>query len=501
MASCKDTLDPVVVSDVLEEGGVKPHVDVHEEPSIDPEEERRVVRKIDLRVLPLLFFMYLFNALDRNNLGAAKTDGIDVDLGFTKYEYNILVSVFYVPYCALTVPANMLTRKLSARWTLPCYLLFWGTTVILSPACKNFAGLAALRILLGMAEAGFGVGGVFYLTQWYKRDELAKRIALFYGSQTFSGAFSGLIAFGLFQIEGSLHGWQYLYLVEGALTITIGLIALVFLPHPPHKESSFLTDREREICRLRSLRDASQAVGSKFQMRDFFAPLRDWKLWAWAFIAFCFGVTNASVGNFTPLIVAKLGYSAVKTNLYTVAPYMVSAVLLFSTAISSDYFRERTYHLLTAFTMSCVGFIIIASIDVESHIGVAYFAVFLIVGGCFTPSIVFHSWHQNNVLSEDRRAFNIAFITFFANAAGLVSSNVFTPDSAPKYIPALVTNYSFLAAAIIVTILMRLWMQRQNALRNKAQGVNWTSADVPTHLLLAGASENPHENPNFRFVL
>lgn len=96
---------------------------------------------------------------------------------------------------------------------------------------------------------------------------------------------------------------------------------------------------------------------------------------------------------------------------------------------------------------------------------------------------------------------NIAFITFFGNAAGLVSSNAFTPDSAPKYIPALVTNYSFLAAAIIVTILMRLWMQRQNALRNKAQGVNWTSADVPTHLLLAGASENPHENPNFRFVL
>lgn len=84
-----------------------------------------------------------------------------------------------------------------------------------------------------MAEAGFGVGGVFYLTQWYKRDELAKRIALFYGSQTFSGAFSGLIAFGLFQIEGSLHGWQYLYLVEGALTITIGLIALyVLLPLP-----------------------------------------------------------------------------------------------------------------------------------------------------------------------------------------------------------------------------------------------------------------------------
>lgn len=111
-----------------------------------------------------------------------------------------------------------------------------------------------------------------------------------------------------------------------------------------------------------------------------------------------------------------------KTNLYTVAPYLVSAVLLFATAASSDHFRERTYHLISAFTLvsssratrfsgasansgqSCLGFIIIASIDVEKNIGVAYFSVFLIVGGCFTPSIIFHSWHQNNVLSEDRRA-------------------------------------------------------------------------------------------------
>lgn len=138
----------------------------------------------------------------------------------TSFEYHLLTT------SSLTVPANILTRKLSARWALPSYLLFWGSTVILSPACKNFAGLAALRILLGMAEAGFGVGGVFYLTQFYKRDELAKRIALFYGSQTISGAFSGLIAFGVFQIKGELKGWQYLYLVEGALTILVGAIAM-----------------------------------------------------------------------------------------------------------------------------------------------------------------------------------------------------------------------------------------------------------------------------------
>ncbi|CAH0032850.1 unnamed protein product [Clonostachys rhizophaga] len=448
----KGVESPVTSEVGNEEAGVQ-HVFIEKEISIDPEDERKLLWKIDLRVMPLLFFMYFFNSLDRNNLGAAKTDGIDTDLGFSKYQYNTLVSVFYIPYCALTVPANILTRKLSARWTLPSYLLFWGATVILSPACHNFGGLAALRILLGVAEAGFGVGGVFYLTQFYKRDELAKRIALFYGSQTVSGAFSGLIAFVVFQIKGSLYGWQYLYLVEGALTILIGAIAL------------------------------------------------DWKLWVWVFIAFCFGVTNSSVGSFTPLIVAKLGYNAVKTNLYTVAPYLVSAVILFPTAVSSDHFRERTYHLISAFTMSCVGFITIASIDVERNIGVAYFAVFLIVGGCFTQSIIFHSWHQNNVLSENRGAFNIVFITFFGNAAGLVSSNVFTPDSAPKYIPALVTNYPFLAAAILATLSMRLWMQRQNALRNKAKGVKWTSADVLTHLLIASSTENPHQNPNFRFVI
>ncbi|KAK7229397.1 hypothetical protein V2G26_001567 [Clonostachys chloroleuca] len=437
-----------VTSEVGNEEAVVQYVVIEEEISIDPEEETKLFWKTDLRVMPLFFSCISSSTSPKNTtiLCLAIYHCFIVHwIGITWEQPKPMASIqtwdspsistiswsqFFMPLIA----PNILTRKLSARWTLPSYLLFWGATVILSPACHNFGGLAALRILLGVAEAGFGVGGVFYLTQFYKRDELAKRIALFYGSQTVSGAFSGLIAFGVFQIKGSLYGWQYLYLV-------------------------------------------------------------------WAFIAFCFGVTNSSVGNFTSLIVAKLGYNAVRTNLYTVVPYLVSAVILFATAVSSDHFGERTCHLISAFTMSCVGFIIIASIDVEKYIGVAYFAVFRIVGGCFTPSIIFHSWHQNNMLSENRRAFNIAFITFFGNAAGLVSSNVFTPDSGPKYIPALVTNYAFRAAAILATLSMRHWMQRQKALRNKAQGVNWTSADVPTHLLIAISTENPHQNPNFRFVI
>lgn len=252
-----------VTSEVGNEEAVVQYVVIEEEISIDPEEETKLFWKTDLRVMPLFFSCISSSTSPKNTtiLCLAIYHCFIVHwIGITWEQPKPMASIqtwdspsistiswsqFFMPLIArklfrrqnnlhakvnthpiLTVPANILTRKLSARWTLPSYLLFWGATVILSPACHNFGGLAALRILLGVAEAGFGVGGVFYLTQFYKRDELAKRIALFYGSQTVSGAFSGLIAFGVFQIKGSLYGWQYLYLVEGALTILIGAMAL-----------------------------------------------------------------------------------------------------------------------------------------------------------------------------------------------------------------------------------------------------------------------------------
>lgn len=131
-------------------------------------------------------------------------------------------------------------------------------------------------------------------------------------------------------------------------------------------------------------------------------------------------------------IVQRLGFSVIKTNLWTVAPNSVGFVVLLCIAKSSDYFRERTYHIVFALVLSLVGMLILATIDVLHNVGVAYFACFLMAAGSYVPSCLVHSWHNNNNLDESSRAANTGFLVGLGNLAGILSAATFRTEYAPK---------------------------------------------------------------------
>jgi predicted MFS family arabinose efflux permease len=160
--------------------------------------------------------MYFFNSVDRSNLGNAKTDGMDKDLGFTGEQYSLLILLFYVPNGLCDLPLNMLTKKWSGKVMLPSLMLFWGSMALLQCAATSFGGMLPLRLLIGASEAGFFAGTVFYLTLFYTRGELGFRISIFFGSALLAAAFSGLISYGVFRIEHSIPGWKWLFIIEGS---------------------------------------------------------------------------------------------------------------------------------------------------------------------------------------------------------------------------------------------------------------------------------------------
>ncbi|WWC93891.1 hypothetical protein V866_000728 [Kwoniella sp. B9012] len=458
------------------------------------EEEKKVVRKLDLHILPFIWAGYLFNSLDRNNLSNAKSDGMTKDLHFPNEGYGIMISINNIPWVLCVVPMVILSRKIGPRWTIPGYMIAWGTMVLINAAVKNFAGTLVTRFLLGVFEAGFAPTLIYYLTGWYTRGELAKRVAVFYSCNALSGAFSGLIAYGVFQMNSKLHGWQILFLIEGAFTVAFAILAGIMLPWSIDG-ASFLGEREKEVAKLRILKDSSGTTESKFDRKTFFAPLKDWRLYVFATIATLYSTAASVAGNFLTQIVGRFGYSVVKTNLYTVAPFIFGTFMMLATAVSSDHFRERGFHLVSAYTLVFIGCVILAATPVSNH-AVGYFAVFLITGGAQTPSVIFHSWHQSNDASEDGRAFKVAFLSTFANSGGFVSANIFLDKWSPGYRIPLIIVACINATGILVATSFRLYMAYENRRRNKAQGVNWTSKDVPTEALKAGP-----KNPLFRFFL
>ncbi|TFY79654.1 hypothetical protein EWM64_g4357 [Hericium alpestre] len=461
----------------------------HEIMEVPLDEERRLRLKFDFLLLPPLTLMYLCNALDKGNVGNAKTDGWDKDIHLTGNQYYLLVMIFYVPFCFIFI------KRFSAARVLPIMMIGFGSMALCTAAAKNFSQVFAIRFFLGIFESAMLPGVVFYLSTFYKRNELASRVGLFYAASSIAGAFSGLIAFGVFHIHHSkYHAWQFLFWIEGGCTVFFAIFAFLWLPRSPGTWW-FLTAREKELARARILADSSVAVDEKLDIRDAFKSFKDWQYWIWAIISLSLGVPLASVNNFLPQIVASLGYSTVKTNLYTIAPNVVGTVALVILTFSSDYFRERTIHICIPLATAVAGFIILGCINPLESKGVAYFACFLLCMGAFAPSVLVASWYSNNTLSENRRIVVAAVLVALANAAGLISTNVFQTKDEPKYVPALITSAVFGALCLVLTAGLGFYMRWENKKRNKEQGINVTAADVSTEGLKDGI-----KSPSFRFM-
>ncbi|KAH9902018.1 MFS general substrate transporter [Xylariomycetidae sp. FL2044] len=436
----------------------------------------------------MIFLMYFFNSIDRSNLGNAKTDGMDVDLGFVGNQYSILVMVFYVPFCGLTLPANLITRKFQPKWFLVGFMLAWGTMATVSAACKNFPQILAVRILLGIAEAGFAPCAMFYMSTFFTRGELATRFAIWYTATVISGAFSGLISYGVFQMDGGLHGWQYLFIIEGALTVAVALLAAAILPKDPWT-CRWLSEEEKKMCLDRARLDSTSNVGSPWNFKEGMQPFKSWQVYAWSVIGLCYGTSGSAVGSFLPQIVQLMGFPTLKTNLYTVAPNLVGAVILFCIARSSDRFRERSGHLIFALLITFVGWIILLSLNPVEHVAVAYFGCFLLCGGAMTPTVLFHSWHASNMHTENGRIYVLSFLTGAANAGGIIASMTFRSQDAPRYIPFLATAAAFEGLGICLIFAMRSWMVWDNRRRDRIMGTKMVSKDVNLSSLVGGSSD------------
>jgi MFS family permease len=271
----------------------------------------------------------------------------------------------------------MLGKRYSPSRALPIMMCCFGSFTLLSAAAQNFGGIFALRWFLGMAESAFFPTVIYYLTTFYRRGELARRLAVFYAASNIANAFSGLLAFGVFHIHSKLYNWRYLFLVEGACTFIFSLFALWYLPKSA-AEARFLNEEEKALALHRIHVDSSAVVAEEFNLRDSLKIFKYPSTYCFLSIEICLGVPIQSVSLFLPQIIARLKYDTVKTNLYTVAPNVTGAVMLLVLAFMSDFTRLRSPFIVLGYAFTFIGFIIYAAItDVTAQIHVAYFATFM----------------------------------------------------------------------------------------------------------------------------
>lgn len=415
---------------------------------------------------------------------------MDTDLHFKPGQYNLLLSIFFVPYVLFAPPVAMLGKRFGPSRVLPIMMCCFGSCTLLAASTTNFGGIFALRWFLGMAESAFFPLVIYYQTTFYRRGELARHLAIFYAASNIANAFSGLLAFGVFQIKSSLYGWRYLFLIEGACTFLFSIFAYWYLPKSA-AEATFLNEEEKALAFHRIQVDSSSIVGEKFNFKDSVGIFKEPTTYAFLAIEICLGVPLQSVSLFLPQIVARLGYTTVKTNLYTVAPNITGAVMLLLLAFTSDAIRLRSPLIVLGFAFTFIGFIIYASIDnVLTSIHLAYFATFMMTWGTSAPSVLLSTWYNNNVAHEGRRILLTSVGVPLANVMGLVSSNIFQARDAPKYKPALITTAAFGATGACIAACLGTYMFFDNKRRDRKAGRKIDARDIPTQRLRDGPASD-----------
>ncbi|KAF8893010.1 MFS general substrate transporter [Infundibulicybe gibba] len=444
-------------------------------------EENAVRRKIDLVVLPLVVIRsaYLLglihSPLDRTNIGNAHViTAFNDNFGITdNNKWTVALSIFYVGYFLtptevshihrsglLEIPANILQRHIGANRFFFLSLTFWGIASLSIVYAKGYPGLLVLRVLMGIGEAGFYAGMIYYLSFWYKRSAtlfLHPKMTSLCMTGTLPGALGALLAFGLVRAETSLlTGWQFLFLIEAIPTLVMAFMILLFLPSFPFS-ATFLSPRERSIAQARLNRDHKpQSHGGMSGWQGFRAIIGDINAWLFMSIYASFNVGVATISYFIPTLIKNLGFSSINAQGLTVAPYVVGWFMVFLQAWHSDRTRERGFHIMLSCTISLVGYIILAT-SVQKSVGAAYFALFLVVGGNYSLFPLVMSWAANAFSPTSKRGVGTAFIVSISNCVSIASPQVyFDPEDDFRKGHAIAGGCLLFSLLAALTLRMRL---------------------------------------------
>ncbi|KAF9180726.1 hypothetical protein BGZ51_005914 [Haplosporangium sp. Z 767] len=445
----------------------------YEEASIDPAADLDPVaivklrRKIDARLIPLISVLYLCSFLDRVNIGNAKVAGLEGDIHLTPTEYNWALSIFFIGYVLFEIPSNILLKKIGPRKWITIVMLVWGVIMMAMAGVTNAAGLLASRFFLGLAESGLFPGAVYLISLWYTRGEQALRNGLFFSTATMAGAFGGVLAYGIAQMDGiqGLHGWQWIFILEGLPTVLLTLVTYFFLEDFP-ETARFLNDDEKSLAVKRLKIDAGPATQTEFSWKQFKSVFVDWKVYMHMITYILSASPLYSLSLFFPSIVQGFKFSPLTTQVMTAPAYIIACIFTILAAFSSDRYRERGLHYAIPTFLGCVGYILLI-VTKDSSTITRYVSLTITATGVFSAVPSMLSWFTTNIGGHTKRGVATAAIISFGNIGGALGGQLYSSaDIANGFVRGHTICAIMMAVSGVLTLIMKYLLIRENKRRD-----------------------------------
>ncbi|KAJ5414667.1 hypothetical protein N7509_001294 [Penicillium cosmopolitanum] len=430
-------------------------------------ERRKIIRKIDFRIVFPLGLMMAASFLDRANMGNAAISGMSKDLDLSKGErYSLILLVFFITYVIFQMPATIVVRKFGPRIFLPTITLLWGIVMMCFGFVQDWRVMVALRLLLGAFEAGLFPGAVYTISQWYTRADIQTRYSSFYTISLLGAAFSGLLACAFSQMKGieGLNAWRWILIMEGLLTCAISFIGFTLLVNMPADGQDawrFLTEREAHIV-IESIghqRNDSYEDDS-FEFRKFLRPALDINIWGFELSYLCMSTVIYAISFFMPIILqGQLGFSLIESQALNTPPYIFACLQMCFQAWLGGKTKLRGLIIIYNGFQAAVGICVLAWVKSP---WVQYFGIFLIAGGTQSnlPAII--TWQTNNIRGKWKQTFCSASIIGAGGVGGIAGSLIFRSQDAPLYMPGFYACLVCCALTIGISVAMMIRFHKAN---------------------------------------
>ncbi|KAH8663977.1 major facilitator superfamily domain-containing protein [Xylariales sp. PMI_506] len=431
-------------------------------------EERAVKRKLDFILLPVLGLAFFALQMDRGNISNALTSTITTDLGITTNAINNGNSLLSVGIVLLEIPSNILLQRIGPKKWLSFQIIAWGLVATFQNFITTYAGYMVTRILLGLCEAGFIPGSLYTMSTWYKKSETSLRVSIFFLGNLLASAVTSLIGAGILSMGAryGVAGWRWLFIVEGCITIGIGIIFLLFLPPRVGDGSplisfgkwSYFTPRESYIMVRRVLLDDPAKTMNNMHIsgHDVWTTVKNPRILGHVLITLTATISVNAINTYGPSVIKSLGYQTVQANAMSSVGGFMAVVMVILLGWLADHTTRRGPWIVLASLWSMIAFVCLR----ESYnwgSGRRYAAVVFSMATNSVVHILNVGWLSVNCMQPQQRSVAMAMIIMAANAAGIAGGQVFRTGDAPLYVNAFTACLVLNAVATIEVLALSLY--------------------------------------------
>ncbi|KAG8533541.1 uncharacterized protein KY384_001281 [Bacidia gigantensis] len=468
----------------------------------DPTSLKKLVRKIDLTIAPLLAAVYFLQFLDKTTLSYTAVMGIRKDTHLVGQEYSDLSMLFYIGFLAAEFPTQYLAQRIShlGRY-LGVNIVIWGFILGCHAACTSFAGLSICRTLLGVFESCVAPILVLIIAMWYKKNEQGRRVSWFYVCNSLTMIFGGAVAYGVSFTHNKFASWRIFYIAIGALTMCVGVLVAVLLPDSPVKARRF-SDAEKVAALLRVKGNQSGTQNARVKKDQVMESFKDVRVWLVMLATMLSSIPNGGISNFNNILLTTFGYSSQQALILNTPSGAVGAVCVLLVGWLSDRWGDRSVVMMVAILPTILGAALMIGLDpggVPKNKAGLLAASFL-TGTFGAAFMLLLAWNASNIAGHSKKVTANALTLVAFCVGNILGTQTFQDKEAPGYKSGKVSIVATLSVLCVVVVVMRLYNDHLNRKNHKILGdMNETEREALREKM-AFADQTDRHNPFFVYT-